>query len=121
MVKGKPVKVVTTTALGAPKGISLQVVPEAGSWPPTEKSCDIKLPPVLSAGQAKNYTYPACPACFKCLKAMGFKCGDRGKFKVRVRAIAANNAVYAPSEWSADGLFKPVCEGAASVCPVWTG
>jgi hypothetical protein len=120
VVKGKPGHAVSMTKLGAPRGIELQVISEAGSWL-AGKSCTFHLPKALPAEKAGSFNFGTCAPCLKCLNSIGFSCGTRGgnkKFRARVRAAAGGaNGLYAASEWFDEGLFAPVCETKPANCP----
>jgi hypothetical protein len=61
MVKGRPNRRrIKVTVLGAPKGVELQVIPEAGSWPPADKSCIFKLASTVASGKARAFEYGVC-------------------------------------------------------------
>lgn len=103
---------------GAPHGFRIQAVRAPtgqANFSSVPDSCRFSLGAAAADAQ-QLFAFRTCGPCFKCLQALGFKCGERGtSLYVRVSAAAKSTSVYAASAWSAPAAFTPACTAPAGV------
>jgi hypothetical protein len=79
-----------------------------------EAKCSYSVLARLKAAASFDIKKQGCTGCYRCLKALDFKCTETYRLRVQARSSGG----FKDSAWSADLLFQAECSPEAAACYV---